>query len=208
MATTRWPRTDIDPRGSTVFRRKTTPDAHREVERMVAELDLPMPYAQDTWLETVSRRLGRPIYCGQMTPELMRLLALVHPEHITGFTFTYRDGWLILLSAELDDLRRPLVLGHELAHICFGDVPAGNDPETNTDVSGALFALLGLRGPEQDEHPGADPTQAPAAAARQGYDLEDEQRAERLGTLLMSRAAERSAVPKQASGRPRILGRA
>jgi len=191
-----------------VFRRKTTTDAHREVERMVAELDLPMPFVQDTWLEAVSRRLGRPIYYGQMTPQLTRLLALVHPEHITGFTFTYRDGWLILLSAGLDDLRRPLVLGHELAHICFGDVPAGHDPDTNTDVSDALFALLGLTTPGQEDHHELNQLEAPAAAARQSYTLDDEQRAERLGTLLMSKAFERTRAPRPPREHFRAPGRA
>ncbi|WP_432570501.1 hypothetical protein [Kineococcus sp. SYSU DK005] len=111
---------------------------------MVDELDLPTPYAQDTWLETVSRRLGHPIYCSQMPPKLLRLLRLVHSERITGLTLTYRDGWLILLSADLDDLRRHVVLGRELERICSGEVPAGDDPETNTDVSQGLFTLLGL----------------------------------------------------------------
>ena len=127
-----------------MFRCSTRPNAHREVERLVDELGLPTPYAQDTWLETLSRRLGHPIYCSQMPPKLLRLLRLVHSERITGFTLTYRDGWLILLSADLDDLRRPVVLGQELERICSGEVPAGDDPETNTDVSQGLFALLGL----------------------------------------------------------------
>ncbi|WP_432491512.1 hypothetical protein [Kineococcus gypseus] len=114
---------------------------------MADELDLPAAYTQDTWLETVSRRLGRPIYCSQMPVKLLRLLALVHSECITGFTLTYRDGWLILLSADLSEAQRPVVLGHELARICSGDVPAGTDPHTNTDVAQALFALLGLAEP-------------------------------------------------------------
>ena len=183
-----------------MFRRNTTLDAHHEVERMVTELGLPTPYDQDAWLDTVSRRLGRPIYFSEMSPELARLLSLVHPEHITGFTCTYRDGWLILLSSDLDNFRRPLVLGHELGHICFGDVPAGSDPNTNTDVSQAIFALLGLGEAQTDE---TDDQQQAAVASRRSYDTHDEQRAERLGTLLMSESAKQPDVPRQSSTRSR-----
>lgn len=181
--------------------------AHREIQQLADDLDLPTPFSEAAWAECVSRHMGRPIYTGVLPRQLLVMLAALCPDHISGFTFTYRDGWLILLAEDLDTLRRSLAFGHEIAHIVFGDVPPGDDPDTNTDIAAALFELLGVgRTAQPDARPdAASPVEqstrrkaaesdttvlaAAHAAARGGYVLAREQRAERLGTLVMAKAA-------------------
>lgn len=199
--------TTLDQENLDVLQALAVLRAHREIQQLADDLDLPSPFSEAAWAKRVSRHMGRPIYTGVLPRQLLVMLAAVCPDHISGFTFTYRDGWLILLAEDLDTLRRSLAFGHEIAHIVFGDVPPGNDPDTNTDIAAALFELLGVdHAAQPDTQPdAASRAEQPAkqraaesdaavfaathAAARGGYVLAREQRAERLGTLFMAKAA-------------------
>ncbi|GAB7192809.1 hypothetical protein NUM3379_35180 [Kineococcus sp. NUM-3379] len=177
---------------------EVTPQAAAQMERDCADLldrmDLSEPFKVDEFLGTVSSLVAAPIYLLDMDEEWQEALRQVG-DHTSAFTVPLYDGFGIMWNRSIPTLDA-VVLGHEGAHVFFGDVRRGTGPApvpheplrvpSPYDENGKVSELLLLGAARTYELP-PDGQGSP----RLVLDPVRESRAERLATLAAARATGR-----------------
>lgn len=95
----------------------------------LADLDLPRPYSEESWVAHVQDLIQWPIKVVDLTEDLRRRATAVNSDHVHGHTFAMRDGFVIAVDPTATADSRQLTIAHELAHIAWGDLkPSAGAP--------------------------------------------------------------------------------
>ena len=134
-------------------------------------------FDEATFVSAVGRLAGGDVTVARLPESLWKPLQVAMYGHVSGVTTPYPGGWAILLP-EVPLAAESTVIGHESAHILFGDTPHWDhcSAEARQDI------LRGLAGEMGD--PGS---LLPRSALRTRTDSRREARAERFGALLTAR---------------------
>lgn len=135
-------------------------------------------FTEATFISAIARVAGGAITVARLSMTEWAEIQDVTDGHVTGIATPYPGGWAILLP-ETTTAADTTVLGHEAAHILFGDVPHWKDCEPSLQVlltseSGhaSTIDVLPIRS---------------TLAYRSASSEEQESRAERFGALLTAR---------------------
>jgi hypothetical protein len=132
-------------------------------ERLLREVEVPDPFEVHAFAEAVSCRRGRPLH----------LVAKSSPLGPCGMWLALPAADLVFYEVTTSRLHREHIIVHELAHIL-----AAHEPTEPVDVA-ALATLL----------PDLDPSMVRQVLARSTYSAVDEQEAEMLASLILTRGS-------------------
>jgi hypothetical protein len=143
------------------------PRSRNHLRRIVAQMDLPVPWNRDELVNNVARRRGRPILVVPVAH------ALVRGGHF-GLWLARATDDVILYAAGTSDVHAAHIICHELAHMELGhDRTAIGD----TSVDSRVLA---------EAAPSVDTTDVVKVFGRSNYSNDQEYDAELLATLIMS----------------------
>lgn len=134
-------------------------------------------FDEAAFLSQVGRLAGGTVTVARLPDERWDPLQVAMHGHVSGIAAPYPGGWVILMP-ETPVAQESTVVGHEAAHIIYGDTPHWRDcsEETRTSI------LRGLSGDA------IDPDEVlPRSALRMRTNSRREAQAERFGALLTAR---------------------
>lgn len=152
--------------------------AEQRCRELLDVLDVRGPtFDEAAFVSGVGRLAGGDVTVARLPDSSWKPLQVAMEGHVSGVTTSYPGGWAILLP-EVPLAVESTVIGHEGAHILFGDTP-------HWDHCSAQAQAEILRGFEGDF--GDLGSLLPRSALRTRTDSRREARAERFGALLTAR---------------------